>query len=316
MSEARSSPASACSCATPGGSATPRTRPPTATRAPTPSGTPRAPSAVCRSRRSRRSGSGFLADIEGVAPRAETGVRARPRDRGLGRQGHDHRALGDDGHPARRAVPAVPERVPARGDRALRGGDRSAVLGNVPASGTEIIEELGGEHLATGRPIVYTSGDSVFQIATPRRRRAARRSSTGGAAIARGILIGPHRVGRVIARPFDGPPGASCAGPSAATTACRRRPARCSTSSSTRPSARARDRQDPGHLRSSRASPRRRYSDSNDHGVDLTIEALAGGRARRSCSRTSSTSIRSTATATIRPATRPRSRRSIGGSRT
>ena len=81
------------------------------------------------------------------------------------------------------------------------------VLGNRPASGTEIIEELGGEHLRTGRPIVYTSADSVFQIAaheavTPvdelyRYCRTARE-----------ILSGPHAVGRVIARPFIGEPGA------------------------------------------------------------------------------------------------------------
>ena len=147
------------------------------------------------------------------------------------------------------------------------------VLGNVPASGTEIIEELGGEHLATGRPIVYTSGDSVFQIAThvdvvPLEQLYA------WCRIARRILTGEHAVGRVIARPFDGPPGSFV-----------RRPERRDFSlpppgptvldhlaAARRP--RPHRRQDPRHLRWARHH-RGRYSDSNDHGVDLTIEYLA-----------------------------------------
>jgi phosphopentomutase len=79
-------------------------------------------------------------------------------------------------------------------------------LGNKPASGTEIIKELGEEHARTGFPIVYTSGDSVFQIAAhedvipvPELYRMCE--------IARKLLDGPHRVGRVIARPFSGTPG-------------------------------------------------------------------------------------------------------------
>jgi phosphopentomutase len=80
-------------------------------------------------------------------------------------------------------------------------------LGNCPASGTEIIERLGAEHLRTGSPIVYTSADSVFQVAAheetiplPELYRMCE--------IAREILTGPHEVGRVIARPFVGAPGA------------------------------------------------------------------------------------------------------------
>ena len=79
-------------------------------------------------------------------------------------------------------------------------------IGNKPASGTEIIKELGEEHIRTGKPIVYTSGDSVFQIAThedvipvPELYRMCE--------IARKLLDGRHRVGRVIARPFTGTPG-------------------------------------------------------------------------------------------------------------
>ena len=81
------------------------------------------------------------------------------------------------------------------------------VLGNKPASGTVIIEELGEEHVRTGCPIVYTSADSVFQIAAHEEvipveelYRMCR--------IARDILTGEHAVARVIARPFTGRPGA------------------------------------------------------------------------------------------------------------
>jgi phosphopentomutase len=76
-------------------------------------------------------------------------------------------------------------------------------LGNKPASGTEIIKELGEEHVRTGKPIVYTSGDSVFQIAAHEDvipiAQLYRMCE-----IARKLLDGPHRVGRVIARPFAG----------------------------------------------------------------------------------------------------------------
>jgi phosphopentomutase len=79
-------------------------------------------------------------------------------------------------------------------------------LGNKPASGTEIIKELGDAHMQTGWPIVYTSADSVFQVAAheqiiplPELYRICE--------TAREILRGPHEVGRVIARPFLGSPG-------------------------------------------------------------------------------------------------------------
>lgn len=79
-------------------------------------------------------------------------------------------------------------------------------LGNYPASGTEIIDQLGEEHMKTGKPIVYTSADSVFQVAcheeiipVPELYRICE--------IARGLLTGEHAVSRVIARPFLGSPG-------------------------------------------------------------------------------------------------------------
>src|SRR5215218_10370560 len=80
------------------------------------------------------------------------------------------------------------------------------VLGNKPASGTEIIEELGEEHQETGKWIVYTSADSVFQIAA-HEETIPLEELYDAAAIAREILTGKHAVGRVIARPFVGEPG-------------------------------------------------------------------------------------------------------------
>jgi phosphopentomutase len=80
------------------------------------------------------------------------------------------------------------------------------VLGNRPASGTVIIAELGEEHVRTGRPIVYTSADSVFQIAAHEAVIPVE-SLYGMCETARAILTGPHAVSRVIARPFVGEPG-------------------------------------------------------------------------------------------------------------
>ena len=80
------------------------------------------------------------------------------------------------------------------------------VLGNRPASGTEIIQELGEEHQETGKWIVYTSADSVFQIAAHEETIPLEELYEGCRA-AREILTGKHAVGRVIARPFVGEPG-------------------------------------------------------------------------------------------------------------
>jgi phosphopentomutase len=104
-----------------------------------------------------------------------------------------------------RPFPTYPHGFP----RDLMGRFEQAIgrrtLGNFPASGTEIIKQLGEEHMKTGQPIVYTSGDSVFQVAAhedvipvEELYRICR--------IAREMLQGENRVGRVIARPFAGPP--------------------------------------------------------------------------------------------------------------
>ncbi|HEY5793045.1 MAG TPA: phosphopentomutase [Chthoniobacterales bacterium] len=78
-------------------------------------------------------------------------------------------------------------------------------IGNVPASGTEIIERLGDEHLRTGRPILYTSADSVLQIAA-HEEIVPLEELYAICQIAR-KHADPHRIGRVIARPFCGPSG-------------------------------------------------------------------------------------------------------------
>jgi phosphopentomutase len=146
------------------------------------------------------------------------------------------------------------------------------VLGNRPASGTEIIAELGEEHLRTGSPIVYTSGDSVFQIATHKSvvdlpllyewSRAARR-----------LLTGPHNVGRVIARPFEGEPGAFVRSPERRDFSV---PPPGPTVLDTLQGAgiavlgvgKIQD------IFSGQGITEGRYSDSNDHGIDLTLEYL------------------------------------------
>ena len=86
-----------------------------------------------------------------------------------------------------------------------RAGRRT--LGNKAASGTEIIQELGAEHMRTGSLIVYTSADSVFQVAA-HEEVIPLWEQYKICETAREILRGPHEVGRVIARPFTGAPGA------------------------------------------------------------------------------------------------------------
>ncbi|MFW6347678.1 MAG: phosphopentomutase, partial [Cyclonatronaceae bacterium] len=81
------------------------------------------------------------------------------------------------------------------------------VLANAPYSGTTVIEEYGEEHLQTGRPIVYTSADSVFQVACHTDVTPVEKLYEWCEHARRHILTGDHAVGRVIARPFAGAPG-------------------------------------------------------------------------------------------------------------
>jgi phosphopentomutase len=102
--------------------------------------------------------------------------------------------------------PTYPNGFPPEVIRPFEAAIGRKVLGNKVASGTEIIKELGPEHVATGSPIVYTSADSVFQVAAheaiipPEKLWEICRT-------ARDLLKPPHQVARVIARPFIGEPG-------------------------------------------------------------------------------------------------------------
>lgn len=103
-----------------------------------------------------------------------------------------------------KAFPTYPNGFPPRViDRFVAEAKVPGILGNIPASGTEIIKDLGEEHIRTGRPIVYTSADSVFQIAAHEEIVPVERLYEM-CGIARRILDGEDRVGRVIARPFLG----------------------------------------------------------------------------------------------------------------
>src|SRR5215211_116227 len=106
-----------------------------------------------------------------------------------------------------KAFPTYPEGFPADViERFIREAKVPGILGNYPASGTEIIKELGAEHVATGKPIVYTSADSVFQIAAHEDvipiQEQYRICKAAFDIVGRGM-----GVGRVIARPFTGAPG-------------------------------------------------------------------------------------------------------------
>jgi phosphopentomutase len=100
------------------------------------------------------------------------------------------------------ALPTYPGGFPAEIIAAFCRETGLDPLGNVAASGTEILRLLGEEHLATGRPIVYTSADSVFQIAAHEEIIAVERLYEICRIVRR--ILNPYRVGRVIARPFVG----------------------------------------------------------------------------------------------------------------
>ncbi len=152
-------------------------------------------------------GLGLLTQIEGVAARA---------DPGSGHGWATEVSAGKDtttGHwemmgiRLNEAFPVYPHGFPPEVMEPFAAAIGRPALGNVPASGTQIIEDLGQEHLRTGFPIVYTSGDSVFQVAC-HVDKVPLQLLYEWCREARRILTGPHHVGRVIARPFDGPPGA------------------------------------------------------------------------------------------------------------
>jgi len=152
-------------------------------------------------------GLGAVTPMEGLAPQADPGTaHGRATERSAGKDsttGHWEIAGLIVEHP----FPTYPHGFPPEVIEPFEERIGRQVLGNVPASGTEIIAELGQEHVRTGRPIVYTSADSVFQVAC-HVDVVPLAELYEWCRVARAILDGPNRVGRVIARPFDGPAGA------------------------------------------------------------------------------------------------------------
>ncbi len=151
-------------------------------------------------------GLGNLTPILGVPPvPAAQGAYGRMNEAAAGKDsttGHWEIA----GIVLERPLPTYPEGFPKDVVAQFESVIGRDVLGNKPASGTVIIEELGEEHLHTGKPILYTSADSVFQLAAHEDVIAPEELYRMCAA-ARELLTGKHAVGRVIARPFVGTPG-------------------------------------------------------------------------------------------------------------
>ena len=148
-------------------------------------------------------GLGNLTDILGVPPRQQTrGAYGKMQEASAGKDSiNGHWEL--MGVVLSKPLPTYPQGFPPELiDEFVRRTGRGA-LGNKPASGTEIIKELGEEHLRTGKLIVYTSADSVFQIAA-NEELIPIEELYRYCQIARDMLQGEHALGRVIARPFIG----------------------------------------------------------------------------------------------------------------
>ena len=153
-----------------------------------------------------RLGLGNITPIEGVPPvSAPSGAYGRLTEVSAGKDttaGHWELA----GVPVYRPFPTYPHGFPAALIAEFERRIGRETLGNYPTSGTVIIQELGEEHMRTGQPIVYTSADSVFQIAA-HEEVIPLEELYHMCQIARELLTGDHAVGRVIARPFVGEPG-------------------------------------------------------------------------------------------------------------
>lgn len=151
-------------------------------------------------------GLGNLTDIEGVPPTDNAdGAYGRLTEVSAGKDtttGHWELS----GLILERPFPLYPNGFPRALIAEYEAQIERETLGNYPASGTEIIKELGAEHMQTGKPIIYTSGDSVFQVAA-HEEVIPIDELYRICEIARELLRGEHAVGRVIARPFLGQPG-------------------------------------------------------------------------------------------------------------
>src|SRR5690349_16372393 len=151
-------------------------------------------------------GLGNIMPLRGCPPRrAAPSVYGRLRERSLGMDtttGHWEMM----GIVTERPFPTYPDGFPDDVIAAFSKATGRPVIGNVAASGTEIIQRLGEEHQRTGAWIVYTSADSVFQIAA-HEGTIPLEELYEACRTARAQLVGEHAVGRVIARPFEGGPG-------------------------------------------------------------------------------------------------------------
>ncbi|MEN6350541.1 MAG: phosphopentomutase, partial [Syntrophomonas sp.] len=151
-------------------------------------------------------GLGNIENIQGVAPVASArGSFGKMREQSKGKDsttGHWEMM----GLILEHAFPTYPNAFPADIIAEFEKRIGRKTLGNVVASGTEIIKELGQRHMETGCPIVYTSADSVFQIAA-HEEVIPPAELYKICAIAREMLVGENGVGRVIARPFAGQAG-------------------------------------------------------------------------------------------------------------
>lgn len=154
-----------------------------------------------------RIGLGNIASLEGVKPASDpTGVFGKLRERSNSKDtqtGHWEMMGIISSTPFRTYPEGFPEDVV---QRFIKETGCKGILCNKPASGTEVIEKFGPEHQKTGQPIVYTSGDSVFQIAC-HVDTVPLPTMYKWCEIARDIMQGPHLIGRIIARPFNGTPG-------------------------------------------------------------------------------------------------------------
>ena len=153
-----------------------------------------------------RLGLGHLDRIEGVPPDAKPiGCFGKMRERAAGKDSTSgHWEL--MGVTLTQPLPVYPNGFGTHIIEPFVDRTGHGVIGNKPASGTAIIEELGEEQLRTGKWIVYTSADSVFQIAAHEELIAVEELYRA-CQIAREILMGSDAVGRVIARPYIGNPG-------------------------------------------------------------------------------------------------------------
>ena len=155
----------------------------------------------------QRLGLGNIHPIQGVPPEASPlAAFGRMAEQSAGKDttiGHWEIA----GVISAQPLPTYPHGFPAEMIAEYERRIGRKTLGNYPASGTVIIEQLGAEHMRTGFPIVYTSADSVFQVAA-HEEVICIEELYRICQIAREMLKGEHNVGRVIARPFVGQSGA------------------------------------------------------------------------------------------------------------